>query len=154
MIGDDRDLEKSGRIPNRVIEWGRNGITIEADQRHARGRLKELDLERAHHTATPWSVEREKREAIQEVKKARAESRCEQGQIEAQHEWDNESDRDDRHRVQMTNDDETDSRTLTGGDITKYMDSGGTQQLSVARSTRSQVCFDAGMLCYGKPNRA
>ena len=54
------------------------------------------------------------------MKKAREESRCEQGQSEAQHEWDNESDRDDRHRVQMTNDDETDSRTLTGGDITKY----------------------------------
>ena len=41
-------------------------------------------------------------------------------QSEAQHEWDSESDRDDRNRVQMTNDDEADSRTLIGGDITKY----------------------------------
>ena len=32
----DPDLEKSGRILNRVIEWDRHGITIEADQRHVR----------------------------------------------------------------------------------------------------------------------
>ena len=36
VIGDDADLEWSGRILNRVIEWGRDGITIEADQRHVR----------------------------------------------------------------------------------------------------------------------
>ena len=35
-IGEDPDLEKSGRVLNRVIEWDRDGITIEADQRHAR----------------------------------------------------------------------------------------------------------------------
>ena len=33
VIGEDADLEKSGRILNRVIEWSRDGITIEADQR-------------------------------------------------------------------------------------------------------------------------
>ena len=60
MIGDDRDLEKSGRILNRGLGWGRDGLTDETDQRHARERLKELDLERAHHTATPWTVERKK----------------------------------------------------------------------------------------------
>ena len=41
MIGEDPDLEKSGRIPNRVIEWRRDGITKEADQRHVREILEE-----------------------------------------------------------------------------------------------------------------
>ena len=47
VIGEDADLGKSGRILNRVIEWGRDGITIEADQRHVREILKGLELERA-----------------------------------------------------------------------------------------------------------
>ena len=34
VIGEEPDDEKSGRILNRVIEWNRDGITIEADQRH------------------------------------------------------------------------------------------------------------------------
>ena len=33
VIGGDADLEKSGIILNRVIEWSRDGIPIEADQR-------------------------------------------------------------------------------------------------------------------------
>ena len=41
VIGEDPDLEKSGRTLNRVIAWNRDGITIEADQRHAKG----LDVE-------------------------------------------------------------------------------------------------------------
>ena len=36
MIGEDPDLEKSGRILNHVVEWDRDGITVEADQRHVR----------------------------------------------------------------------------------------------------------------------
>ena len=36
MIGEDPHFEKRGRIFNRVIEWNRDGITVEADQRHAR----------------------------------------------------------------------------------------------------------------------
>ena len=36
VIGEDPDLEKSGRILSRVIKWNHNGITIEADQRHVR----------------------------------------------------------------------------------------------------------------------
>ena len=36
VTGEDADLEKIGRIVNRVIKWGRDGITIEADQRHVR----------------------------------------------------------------------------------------------------------------------
>ena len=57
VIGEDADLEKSGRILNRVIEWGSDGIMIEADQRHVREIWKGLELERANHTATPCAVE-------------------------------------------------------------------------------------------------
>ena len=43
VIGEDADLEKSGRILNRVVGWGRDGITIEADQRHVKVVLQDLD---------------------------------------------------------------------------------------------------------------
>ena len=59
VIGEDADLEKSGRIPNRVIEWRRDDITKEADQRHVRDFLKNLELERAKHSATPCAVGKE-----------------------------------------------------------------------------------------------
>ena len=52
VIGEDPHLEKSGSILNRVIEWNRDGITIEADQRHVREILKGLDLERANRSVT------------------------------------------------------------------------------------------------------
>ena len=58
MIREDPDLEKSGRTLNRVIVWNRDGITIEANQRHVREILKGLELERANHSATPCAVER------------------------------------------------------------------------------------------------
>ena len=58
VIGEDADLESSGRILNRVIKWGRDGITTEADQKLAREILKDLDLERANHAPTPCTVER------------------------------------------------------------------------------------------------
>ena len=44
MMSEDTDLENSERILNRVIEWGCDGITSEADQRHVRESFKELDL--------------------------------------------------------------------------------------------------------------
>ena len=53
VIWEDPDLEKSGRKLNRVVEWDLDGITFEADQRHVREILKDLDLERASHSATP-----------------------------------------------------------------------------------------------------
>ena len=40
VIGEDVAFEKSGRILNRVIEWGLDGITIEADQRHVQGDIE------------------------------------------------------------------------------------------------------------------
>ena len=58
VIGEDADLEKTGGILNRVIKWSRDGITIEADQRHATEILKALELERANHSATTCAVER------------------------------------------------------------------------------------------------
>ena len=58
MVGGDADLEKSGRRLNRVIERGRDGITIEADHRHVREIMTDLELERANHSATPCAVER------------------------------------------------------------------------------------------------
>ena len=45
VIGEDPDLERSGRILNRVIVWDRDGITSEADQRYVREILKGLELE-------------------------------------------------------------------------------------------------------------
>ena len=51
-------LKRAGRILNHVIEWDRDGITIDADQRHVRETLKGLELERANHSATPCAVER------------------------------------------------------------------------------------------------
>ena len=58
MIGEDPALEKSGIVLNRVIEGDRDGITIEADQRHVRETLKGLELERANQSAIPCAVER------------------------------------------------------------------------------------------------
>ena len=49
VVGEDADLEKTKIILNRVIKWGREGITIEADQRHVREMLKDLELEPANH---------------------------------------------------------------------------------------------------------
>ena len=45
VIGEDADFEKSGRILTRVTRWRRDGITIEADQRHVTEILKDLDLD-------------------------------------------------------------------------------------------------------------
>ena len=51
-------MRRSGRTLNRVVEWNRDSITIEADQRHVREILKGLELERANRSATPCAVER------------------------------------------------------------------------------------------------
>ena len=40
--GEVADFEKSGRILNRIIKFGRDGITTEADQRHVRDILEDL----------------------------------------------------------------------------------------------------------------
>ena len=55
VTGEDADLEKSGSILNRVTKWGRDGITIEADQRRVREVSTDLDLERANHASDSMS---------------------------------------------------------------------------------------------------
>ena len=118
-IGEDADLEKSGRTVNRVIEWGRDGITIEADQRHVREMLEGLEPERANHSATPCAVER-KNEGNARSDESEEENRREQGRSQTKREWDGMSDGDDRDGPQMAGDDASDSQALTGGDITKH----------------------------------
>ena len=86
-IGEDSDLEKSGRKLNRVIEWDREGITIEADQRHVREILKDFGLKRANHSATLCAWER-KDEGGARSDENKGENRCGQGQTQTKHEWD------------------------------------------------------------------
>ena len=112
MIGEHPDLEKSVRMLNRVIERIRDGITIEADQRHVRDILKGLELDRSNRSAQPCAVDRRD--------ECKGESRHGQGQTQIEHEWDNANNSDNRDRPQMADDDDPDSQALTNGDITQY----------------------------------
>ena len=76
VIGEDADFEKSGRILNRVIERGRDGITTEADQRHVRELVKDLVLEQENRSATPCAVE-SKNEGDAVSDESKGENRCE-----------------------------------------------------------------------------
>ena len=105
VLGRDPDLEKSGRILDRVIEWDRDGITVEADQRHVREIMKGLELERANHSATPCDVERRD--------ESKGENRCGRGQ--SKYRWNDMNDDDNRDRPRMVDDDAIDSQALTGG---------------------------------------
>ena len=109
VFGGDPDLEKSGGILNRVIEWERDGITIEADQRPFREIVKGLGLERANHSATPCAVERRE--------EGKGENQC--GRRQSKHRRNDVNDDDNRSRPQMADDDAIDSQALTGGDITR-----------------------------------
>ena len=80
VIGEDPDLEKSGKILNRVITWNRDGITIEAHQRHVREILKGLELGRANRSVTPCAMEK-KDEGMGEHQRG-------QGRIQTEHERD------------------------------------------------------------------
>ena len=71
-LGETQTSRRAGRIPNGVIEWDRDGMTIEADQRHVREMIKGLELERANHSATPCDVERRD--------ESKGENRCGRGQ--------------------------------------------------------------------------
>ena len=79
----ETQTENIGRILHRVIKWSRDDITIDADQRRVTEMLKDLDLERANHAATPCIVERKKRE---------------QGQCQTKHDWDDASDGDNKKK--------------------------------------------------------
>ena len=119
VIVEDPDPEKSGIILNRVIAWDRDGITIEAEQKHVREMLKGLELERANHSATPCAVEG-KNEGGARRDESKGENRCGEGQTQTKHERDDVNDGDDRDRPQMVDDDANDSQALTGGDIARY----------------------------------
>ena len=68
---------------SRVIEWSRDGITIEADQRRVREILKDFEQERACHSATPCALGR-KHEVNARSDGSNGENRCEQGQNSTQ----------------------------------------------------------------------
>ena len=53
-----RHQEASDRLKTQTFEWSHDGITLEADQKHVREILKDLELERANGSATPYAVER------------------------------------------------------------------------------------------------
>ena len=128
VLGGDPDLEKSGRILNRVIEWDRDGITIEADQRHVREIMKGLELERANHSATPCDVERRD--------ESKWEMRCGRGQ--SKYRWNDMNDDDNRDRPRMVDDDAIDSQALTGGDVTRYR--ALVARISYLKFAAMQVC--------------
>ena len=90
VIGEDADLEKIGRILNRVIKWGRGGITIEADQRHVRGIFKDL--------TTPRNMDK-KKDDNSRYDGSKEENQCKQGQRQTEHDWDDAVDGDDSSRV-------------------------------------------------------
>ena len=127
VIGEDPDSEKGGRMLSRVVEWNRDGISIEADQRHVREILKGLELERANRSATSCAVERRD--------EGKGESRRGQGQTQAGHKWDNANNSDDRDRPQMAdNDDPRRPSTHKCGDITRYRALVARNQLLVRRT--------------------
>ena len=87
MTGEDADLQKTGRIQNRVIKWSGDGITIEADQRHFREILKDLELERANHSAAPCVVDRKDEDGARKDGSKRENQRGPR-QTQTEHEWD------------------------------------------------------------------
>ena len=100
MISEDADVEKIGRILNRVIKCGRDGITMEADQRQVREVLKDLEKEKANHAATPCNMDT-KNEKNARSDGSKGENQCEQGQRQTKHDWDDAGDGDDKNKVQM-----------------------------------------------------
>ena len=121
MTGEDADLEKTGRIQNRVIKWGGDGITIVADQRHVREILKDLELEQANPAATPCNVDK-KNENTAGSDGSKGGTHLNKGS--------NRSTTTGtmrvmvpRTKIPMTNDERDDtnySQTLTGSETTKY----------------------------------
>ena len=103
MIGEDADLKKSGRILNRVIESNRDGITIEADQRHVR----DNEGPRAGASKPICDSMCRGEEGWQQG------AQRGQGQTQTEHEWDDVNTCDDMDRPQMADDDGNDGQALT-----------------------------------------
>ena len=99
------------------MNGGRAGITIEADHRHVSELLKDLELERANHSATPRDVD-QKNKGNARSDERKGENRCGQGQTQTKHEGDGMGDGDDIDRPQMARADDNDGKAPTGEDIT------------------------------------
>ena len=141
VIVEDADFEKSGSILNRVIERGRDGITVEADQRHVREMWKDLELERANHSATPCAAAR-KNEGNARSDESKGVTRCgrtdsDQARV-GRH--------DGRTRPQMAGDDAADSQALIGGDITKYR--ALVARISLLSHDRPDLKFPSMQVCW------
>ena len=55
MMGADRDLDKELKLLNRSFRWSKQGIWIEADPRHVKEILKDLELDNCQTVSTPGS---------------------------------------------------------------------------------------------------
>ena len=130
VIRDDPDLEKSGRILNRVIEWNHNGIKIEADQ-------KVLSRSKRTHWNSMWCGK--------DGMKARWRVGADRNRPQAEHEWDIANDGDDRDRPQMVDDDDPDSQALTNGGITRYR--AFVARISYLSQDRPDLKFSSMQVC-------
>ena len=137
---------------NRVIEWCRVGITIEADQRHVREVLRGLELERANPAATPCAVENNSKGNARDDE-SEEENRRRRRRTQSKHEWDYVNESDSGHQPQMIDDDTSDSRALTGGDITRHR-ALVARIRSLSRPDLNQVRFDAIVLRNGQARTA
>ena len=122
---------------------------FEADQRHVREVLKDLELERANHSATPCAAER-KNEGNARSVESEEENRRKQGQTQTKHELDGMSDGNDRDRPQMAGDDANDSEPLTDGDITKHR--ALVARISCLSQDRSDLKFASMQVCCAMAN--
>ena len=118
-----------------------DGNTIDADQRLVREILKDPDLERANHTAT-----------LQEAMNAKERVHVHRVSVK-QNDWDDVGDRDDKNRVQMTNDkrdDVNDSRAGTSDDITK--DRARVARISYLSQGRPHLKFASMQVFFARAN--
>ena len=106
VIGEDPDLEKSGRTLNRVIAWNRDGITIEAYQRHVKG----LGVRITPRHRVPWRGRTKARRSTDD-------DRDRPGLNTSGTTWTTVTTGTD---CKMADDDDNDSPALAGGSIPRY----------------------------------
>ena len=114
MIEEDADFEKSGRVRNRVIEWGRDGITIRNGSEARQG-----DIEGSSVGTSESRCDSMRRGKDAKSDESEEETRREQGQSHTKHEWDSMNDDDDMDRRQMAGADSNKSQALTSEHITR-----------------------------------
>ena len=71
VLGPDSGEVREVRILNRVLRWEKEGITWEADQRHAELVVEQLGLEKSKPVSSPGSKEDARREGMTERKRNR-----------------------------------------------------------------------------------